>query len=72
MAKGRIVIPPRKSIKKNIKQIIKRGPAMPRRQPLVQGPAKSHAHQVQLSRIPRPSENQRGRVKSINPKDLTR
>jgi hypothetical protein len=72
MAKGRIIIPPKKNIGKTIKSIVKKGPKMPQKQVLSKAKSQSFVQQVQKSQVPKPSQNQRGKVKSTDSKDLTR
>ncbi len=72
MAKGKIVIPPRKNIGKTVKSIVKEGPQTPQKQVISKGKSQSFVQQVQKSRIPTPTQNQRGKIKSIDSKDLTK
>lgn len=71
MAK-KIIIPPKKSIKTKIKDIVSQGPKPKASTIAAQRPNKSHVAQVQQSRLPNPAANQRGRIKSKDEKDLTR
>lgn len=71
MAK-KIIIPPRKNIKAQVKKIIQKGPKSPVASTTQKGANKSKVEQVQKSRVPNPSENQRGRIRSKDEKDLTR
>jgi len=71
MAK-KIIIPPKKNIGATVKNIVKQGAKTQPTQTLNQGKTRSFTQQVQKSRIPTPSQNQRGRIKSKSPRDLTR
>jgi len=71
MAK-KIIIPPRNSIKTKIKDIISQGPKPKAPTIAAQGPSKSHVAQVEQSRIPKPAQNERGRIRSKDERDLTR
>lgn len=71
MAKARI-IPPRKSIQKTVQTIIKNGPKLPVKTTISKGTFQNKATAVKASRIPQPAQNQRGRIKSKDEKDLTR
>lgn len=72
MAKGRVVIPPRRNIGKTVKAIVNRGPSKPQVTTLARGKAQSMVQKVQQSRVPTPSQNQRGRVSSRDSRDLIR
>lgn len=72
MAKGRIIIPPKKNVSKTVKSIVKQGPNSSQKQVLSKAKSQSFVKQVQASQVPKPSQNQRGRIKSSGPKDLTR
>lgn len=71
MAKGR-KLPPKKNIGKTVKAIIAKGPKTQPRQTLAKGATKSHVQQVQKSRVPKPSQNQRGKTPDKGGMDLTR
>lgn len=72
MAKGRIIIPPKRSIRETVKLLVKQGPKTPEKEVLAKAKSKRFVQQVQKSRVPKPSQNQRGKVKSTDAKDLTR
>ena len=72
MAKGRIVIPPKKNIGKTIKKIVKEGPKVQPVQTKAKGKSQNFVQQVQKSKIPTPSQNQRGRILSKDSRDLTK
>ena len=72
MAKGKIIVPPKKSIAKNIKNIIKNGPRIQPSTTLSKGKLLSFVKNVQKSSNPAPSQNQRGKILSKASKDLTR
>jgi hypothetical protein len=72
MAKGRIVIPPRRNIGKTVKAIVNRGPIKSPQPIMAKGKTQNKVQQIQQSRIPTPSQNQRGRIRSKDERDLTR
>ena len=65
-------IPPKGNTAKNIKKIVQQGPKTQPSQTLSKGQTQSFVQHVQKSRVPTPSQNQRGKIKSIDSKDLTR
>ena len=71
MAK-KIIIPPKRNMKTRIKDVVRKGPQPQTPVIVAQGASKSRVAQVQQSRIPKPAENQRGRIKSKDERDLIR
>ncbi|MCI5059402.1 MAG: hypothetical protein MRY83_25035 [Flavobacteriales bacterium] len=71
MAKARIVSS-KKSIQRTIQSIIKNGSKPPIQNTVSKGPINSKVASVQASRVPKPAQNQRGRIISKDGWDLTR
>lgn len=71
MAK-KIIIPPKKSMRKQIESIVRKGPKIQSQAILAKGASQSNTASVQRSRVPNPSENQRGRILSRDERSLTR
>lgn len=71
MAKGR-KLPPKKDIGKTVKNIIAKGKKVQPKETIAKGKTKSHVQQVQKSRAPKPSQNQRGKTPDKGGRDLTR
>lgn len=71
MAK-KIIIPPKKNLRKQIESIVRKGPRIRAQAVTTKGPSPSYAISVQRSRVPNPSANQRGRILSRSERDLTR
>lgn len=65
-------IPPKGTTTKNIKKIVKQGPKTQANQTLRKGPSQSHVARVIASKQSTPSQNQRGKIKGINDRELTR
>jgi hypothetical protein len=72
MAKGKVSLPPRKSIGSTINKIQSQGPKAPSAQVMSRGAKQSFVQHVQRSKIPTPTQNQRGRIMTTNSRDLTR
>ncbi|MCI5091185.1 hypothetical protein [Phaeodactylibacter sp.] len=71
MAK-KIIIPPKKNMRKQIESTVRRGPKIQSQAILAKGASQSYTAGVQRSRVPNPSENQRGRILSRDERSLTR
>lgn len=71
MSKGR-KLPPTSKIGQVTKAIRAQGKKTQPKETIAKGPTKSHAQQVQKSRVPKPSQNQRGRTPDKGGMDLTR
>ncbi len=65
-------IPPKSNAAKNIKKIVQQGPKPQPPQTLAKGKTQSFVQHVEKSKLPQPSQNQRGKVKSNDGHDLTR
>jgi len=70
MAKGKL--PPKKSVGKNTEKILKQAKKTAAKETTTKGKSKNHVDAVKKSKVPKPSQNQRGRIPTKGDSDLTR